>query len=68
MNYIFILDDFCLSHVYKYLDQKSQIKMTETCHKFLKLRDCVDIIHASTTMTDKQLRLYKNLSVLALFC
>lgn len=61
-----IFDDSVIEHIFNYLDIYSQVKMTETCKRFLTLRKYITELHATPTMTNSQLRLYRNIKKLYL--
>jgi len=61
------LDWFLVEHIFSFLDQKTQVRMTSVCKRFVKLRENIYEIIATNIMTDKQLRLYKNLCKLDLW-
>jgi len=61
------LDMFLVVHIFSFLDQLTQIRMTRICKKFLKLRDYIYKIETTRTMRDTDFRLYKNLKYLKIF-
>ena len=54
------LDFFIITHIFSFLDQKTQMHLTQVNKTFLGLRDYVHNIKATKTLRDEQLRLYKN--------
>ena len=51
------LDIFPISHIFSFLDQKSRVRMTSICKKFVMMREHVHSLTASTML----LIFYKNL-------
>jgi len=59
-------DMYVLTKIFSFLNQKTQIRFSGVCKKFVELRNYVYKIKATKRLKNEQLQLYKNINYLDL--